>query len=305
MKPNEVNFIIYHDPCCDGFGSAWSGYIWEKLNRSNLSREVDDQKNRITFYPGRHTNILNDDVINVVDKNTNVLIIDYCYDRDYLLELKNKCNKILVLDHHETSMKKVGDLEYCYFDMNKSGCILAWEYFFPSEQPPMFLQYIQDRDLWRWKLPYSREFTTAFYSLVPFDFNEYTNYYKNLDLIDKMIGQGTTLLQEITNESIQIANQCQVITTNENKTVALVSSNKHISEIGEILAKKYDYGFIYFETDGVYKFSIRSDYTKNHTNHSGNLANLLGGGGHPSASGFVWNKSIKNLVEFLKVISLS
>ena len=58
--------------------------------------------------------------------------------------------------------------------MSKSGATLAWEFFHPGKEAPKFIQYITDRDLWKWELPYSKEFSAAF-DMVPFEFEEFEN----------------------------------------------------------------------------------------------------------------------------------
>ncbi len=52
-----------------------------------------------------------------------------------------------------------GDLN---FDISKCGAVLTWEYFFPDEPVPAFLLYVQDRDLWQWLQPKSKEINEAF-----------------------------------------------------------------------------------------------------------------------------------------------
>ena len=61
---------------------------------------------------------------------------------------------LLVIDHHKTAQKELCDIpkKYQIFNMNKSGAVLAWEYFFPDEEVPLLFLYIQDRDIWTKKL---------------------------------------------------------------------------------------------------------------------------------------------------------
>jgi hypothetical protein len=53
--------------------------------------------------------------------------------------------------------------------MNKSGATLAWAYFHPHEPVPLFVAYVEDRDLWRKALPGSDDFF-AVYSILPHEF---------------------------------------------------------------------------------------------------------------------------------------
>ena len=58
---------------------------------------------------------------------------------------------------------------FARFDMGRSGAVLAWDYFFggPStgRPRPWIVEYVQDRDLWAWKLPRSKEVSAYLRSL--------------------------------------------------------------------------------------------------------------------------------------------
>ena len=58
---------------------------------------------------------------------------------------------LIVIDHHLTAkeaLQKIPDANKI-FDMRQSGATLAWNYFHPRHEIPMFLRYVEDRDLWR------------------------------------------------------------------------------------------------------------------------------------------------------------
>ena len=40
--------------------------------------------------------------------------------------------------------------------MKRSGTQIAWDFFHKGEPTPWFISYVQDRDLWQWKLPDSK-----------------------------------------------------------------------------------------------------------------------------------------------------
>jgi len=62
-----------------------------------------------------------------------------------------------VLDHHKTAEADCAGLSYCTFDMNRSGAGITWDHFHPAEPRPWVVDYVEDRDLWRFKLPNSEE----------------------------------------------------------------------------------------------------------------------------------------------------
>jgi hypothetical protein len=55
-----------------------------------------------------------------------------------------------------------------WFDMNHSGAARTWEFCFPDEPMPVMIQVIEDRDLWRFVLPETREFALYLRSF-PYD----------------------------------------------------------------------------------------------------------------------------------------
>ena len=84
---------------------------------------------------------------------------------------------VLILDHHKTAEAalakwtkpfnftppELGEI-ICHFDQNLSGAGLAWKYFFPTDPVPRMVEHVQDRDLWRFELPGTREICAALYA---------------------------------------------------------------------------------------------------------------------------------------------
>ena len=57
-----------------------------------------------------------------------VVIVDFSYGRETLEMMAGETDRILILDHHITAEKALAGLPYAYFDMKKSGAVLAWEW---------------------------------------------------------------------------------------------------------------------------------------------------------------------------------
>ncbi len=125
---------IYHGNCADGFGAAWT---------------VRKALGEIEFYAASYQEPPPD----VTGKD--VVMVDFSYKRQVLLEMSEKARSILILDHHKTAAEDLVDLPenvIAKFDMSRSGAMLAWDHFFPGESPPPLLLHIEDRDLWRFAL---------------------------------------------------------------------------------------------------------------------------------------------------------
>jgi oligoribonuclease NrnB/cAMP/cGMP phosphodiesterase (DHH superfamily) len=91
-------------------------------------------------------------------------MLDFSVPRNLLLLLAES-HEVWVLDHHKTAKADLEGLDHpklhITFDMDKSGAVLAWEFFHPDTEVPWFLQYVQDRDLWNWQLPHSKSINST------------------------------------------------------------------------------------------------------------------------------------------------
>jgi len=167
------------------------------------------------------------------------------------------------------------------FDMERSGAALAWDYFIGGERSA-FIDYIQDRDLWRKQLPGGDEFTIALRS--------YPQYF---EVWDELIGRGVkSLIDEGT--AIQRYYRLRVEELKRHAYRARIGEHAiwitnapyfAASEVAGELAERNGvaFGACYFEVaPGKYQYSLRSrgDFDVSA------VARRFGGGGHQSAAGF-------------------
>lgn len=341
LAPTDVNFVIYHSHCTDGFASALCADLYAKETGTT-----------IRFYPAKYLEAgkVDQTLLDQLGKSSRVLIVDFSYPLDFMQYLQTHVTSLILLDHHATAEKDLKHLPYCLFDMKRSGATLAWDYFFGNQphnqphnqppghignysvldrvvpnQPPRLFQYIEDRDLWTFSHPESRDFCAAFYSMVPFDFYEYASFLHQLpngiwvdnnDKIAEYIEKGRAINQYITSIVNDKIHRVSTMTLANGKTVALLNTSDFISELGEALGKIYDYAllFNYDISDRIWRVSLRAkapeicqrhrlgdDKTKME-NSCGDFARKFGGGGHPAAAGFVWKGSIPELTEKLRTL---
>jgi len=247
--------ILYHAECADGFGAAWA--IWKRFPNAR-------------FIPVKHGNPPPPELT-----AQRVLIVDFSYDRPTLEHLAAETQALLVLDHHITAEKALTNLSYAYFDLKKSGAVLAWEW--SHDHPvPWLLEYIQDKDLWTWTLPSSREINAAIAS-HPFDFDLW-NRFKQKELEQ----EGRAILryeQELVNK---LAAQA-VLVEFQGAIVPSVQSAVLTSQIGERLSADYPFCIIWHDHEGRRYYSMRS---RDDGTDVGAIAASFGGGGHTHAAGF-------------------
>jgi oligoribonuclease NrnB/cAMP/cGMP phosphodiesterase (DHH superfamily) len=181
----------------------------------------------------------------------------------------------LVLDHHITAEKALSDLPYAHFDMKKCGAVLAWEWV--HDRPaPWLLEYIQDKDLWTWALPSSREINAAIAS-YPFEFDLWSGFKQR-----ELEQEGRAILryeQELVNK---VAAQA-VLVEFQGTVVPSVQSAVLTSQIGERLSAEYPFCIIWHDRDGRRYYSMRS---REDGSDVGAIAASFGGGGHTHAAGF-------------------
>lgn len=152
----KKTIVIYHANCNDGFGAALAA--WMKFGPSK----------DVTFIAGRY----GDPAPDVA--GANVYLLDFSYKRDVIARMLDEAHTLTVIDHHKTAAEDLAPLGIV-IDQTQSGAVLAWKHFFPGTPVPPLLLYVQDRDLWRWELPQSREVSAAL-SVLPQDFRVWSSY---------------------------------------------------------------------------------------------------------------------------------
>lgn len=247
--------VLYHADCADGFGAAWA--LWKKYPDAR-------------YIPVKHGQPPPEGL-----DGAHVMMVDFSYRREVIERLAQSAASLLILDHHVTAQAALAGLPYAYFDVKKSGAVLAWEWAH-AEPVPWLLQYVQDKDLWEWRLPHSREMNAALAS-YPFDFQVWEGLTPDVLEVEgrAILRREHSLIDKIIEES--------VLVEFEGETVPAVYSPVMTSQIGERLCQGFPFCLIWHERDGLRYFSLRS---KPGTADVSAIASRYGGGGHVNAAGF-------------------
>lgn len=295
--------IIYHNPCTDGFASAY--ILKKKLGEAEL-------------FPARYSQPPPLDLIN----NRDTYLVDYTY-RDIpeksvkdLSKVLEACKSITIIDHHKSVQEDLWKLKHnkvreIVFSLDNSGAILTWGFTFPDTKPPVVMKYVEDKDLWVWKLNNSRYINAAIDSYpktieawdVLTDFPA-TN---NLNEWKKILNYGATAYSDT--KLVNLLRDGIAIERFKERLVEEVLENKMVGKIGDyeveiantsvlyseiagILAKNKRLGATYFQrADGFLQFSLRSD--SNGVDVS-EIAKKFGGGGHVHSAGFEFPANFSN-----------
>ncbi len=261
--------ILYHANCYDGFGAAWAA--WKALG--------DGAKYYPIAYGDSPPPLINAD-------QGKLYLLDFTFPRQTLLSLAKEFD-IVVLDHHKTAQGDLADLPFARFDVDKSGAVLAWEHFHPGTPIPELVRYLQDRDLWQFRLPRSREIA-AWLRSYPMDFRIWDGLV--WDVIDdarywQAASEGEAILR-FQCEMVDVMCRNAWVTKIGDHWVPVTNATIFFSEVGERLCELnpgMPFAAYYLDrADGKRQWGLRSrggfDVSA--------VAKAFGGGGHTAAAGF-------------------
>lgn len=300
--------VITHGFCQDGLAAAWVAR--EYLKKSNI-RYVFGSKRDLTkdlALTGWKDSTGKEYLPLTIDdlKDKDVYILDYIYPLDTIKSIPYKT--LTIIDHHETAESICKDCESLpnttvHFDKTYSAAGLAWKVLLGNTgDMPWWIQYTQDRDLFKFSLPNSREITDAIYNLkyrtlTKFDeLNSFTPEQK-----DKFIEQGI-IIGSIKNELVtQICNNGRLCLF-DNYRVYVVETGVLVSEVGERLYNLHkdscDFVMCVSYDFDEKKFRCRLRCSQTSPLNLAKISEKYGGGGHMAAAGF----SIHDIFSLLTVI---
>jgi len=282
------NIVCYHAKCSDGFTAAFVAYSWAR------ERGILDSYEFVPTNPNK-TPLVDVD-------GCNVIMFDVCLEKEALHKWKELTNHFEVYDHHISNQREVGYLNYCHFDNNLSGATLAWKYYYPDKEVPWWVAYTQDRDLWTWKLPQSKEISSF---LVNLDFTFESYEILNSISFEEALKIGSAILSA---DNVKIAQSCErpmymwmdeygfmyddyrgndlCESGAKIYKIPVVNSNNYQSEIGNKLAENNLFSIVWYAGEAEDKskhaqLSFRSvgDFDVSL------IAKHFCGGGHKNASG--------------------
>ena len=222
-----------------------------------------------------------------------VVFVDIAPHNDELLEISDTADQIIVLDHHITAQERFSsDLKlqneiasrghFIHFDLEHSGSMLSWLHFHPDERPPDLLSYVEDQDLWSWKLPRSEAVNAAIAS-YPLEFDAWDSLAARS--FESLAAEGEPIVRINAIEIERAAQTARPVALPDGRIEA-VNAQRCRSNIGHKLAQRAAYGrnwgIVYRVTGDRVDVSI---YSIDDLDVSA-VAQKFGGGGHRNASGF-------------------
>lgn len=282
MKP----LVIYHGNCADGFSAAWCFH--------HLRPGMFD------FHPG----IYGEPVPDVTGRD--VYLVDFSYKRPVVEDMLKVALSVTLIDHHISAIKDLEGLPGLkqFTDVERSGAMLAWDWLcgthngYSREGPgrhmpiqvPRLLEHVQDRDLWRFALPMTREVQSNLFS-HPYNFELYDKLMamKGLELAE-FAAAGAAIDRKQAKDIAELLPQLTRLMEIGGWTVPVASLPYMMaSEAGHIMSKgahdtqSAPFAGTYFDTATHRKFSLRSQPGVFNVSM---VAVQYGGGGHANAAGF-------------------
>jgi len=264
--------VMYHASCADGFCAAW------------VMQKVFPRADYIPCQYGQRLPCVRDSI---------VYIVDFSFKRQELLHLAANNASVVVLDHHKTAEEELGGLSgvnlECVFDLDKSGARLTLDLLarrqlinaVDHQTVLPLVNYTEDRDLWRWRLPNSQEINAAIRS-YPMTFAAWDELAVLEEAEWIAIGKAILRYQKL---EVERAIEHAYLTILDGYSITIVNAVENISEVSQELAKASGIGCVYFDTaEGKRVYSLRS--TKTSGIDVSEIAKKYGGGGHKHAAGF-------------------
>lgn len=277
--------VIYHGKCYDGFTAAWVfREYWQACGHD---------PSEIEFVLGVYGQPPPDTY------NRDVYVLDFSYPRVTMIEMNTAANSMLVLDHHKTARDACEGLDFCRFDMERSGAGMTWDYFMNGafmgdpDGRPWLLDRIEDRDLWKFKLSNTKE-AHAYVTSLPMTFIAWdTAMAMSPGYVIDAGGAISHYIDRFIERSLEDAREVGI---DGHRVVVVNMTYQNCSESLHKALEQHSgchYAMSYYQRkDGKWQFSLRSrpdfDVSK--------IAQRFGGGGHAQAAGF----EMSDLPEVLK-----
>ncbi|HEY0220699.1 MAG TPA: phosphoesterase [Candidatus Paceibacterota bacterium] len=264
---------IYHKDCVDGTTSA--AVVLKKFPEA-----------KVYPIPRGYTKEDLEPILSTLTEENEIYTVDGEMGAREILDLGFK---VTTIDHHIGERENLDNLakensNYTFiFDNDKSGASLSWNYFFPGEEMPEMIKYVEDFDLWNWKYRKETENVMGYLSIFR------NNPEKTLELmnngLEEIMNKGE-VISTYTESQIEEQKKTEPvqIKIGENTVPAFNAPMSYKSFLGDFFSKKLGKTVLIFKIDGgKVKMSFRGH--DEHTPSALELASLVGGGGHRNSAG--------------------
>jgi len=259
--------ILYHGGCPDGFGSAYAA--WKKFGEEADYIPVKHGRPAPTGLEGKK-----------------LYFSDFCYKKEIMDEFVKTAESVTVLDHHLGIEEVVESMPEYVFDNDRSGATITWSYFHPNTPVPKLLEYVQDGDLYVFKLADSRKILAYAYT-GPFTFEHWDKLAAELETpegVTHAIAVGGLFMEYHENIVENAVHHADIVEFEGYECYVAKASPEFVSDVGNRLARlKPPIALILSADAERISVSLRSDRSVDVSA----IARKYGGNGHPAAAAFI------------------
>ncbi|KAL0853389.1 hypothetical protein Bca101_058541 [Brassica carinata] len=304
--------VLYHYPCHDGVFAALAAHLYFSANSIPS-----------LFFPNTVYSPLTTSQLPLQDIS-HLYLLDFTGPPGFVQQVSPKVDSVVILDHHKTAIESLGDVaSTCknvtkVLDITRSGATIAFDYFTQKlkeetrgncremddfKRMRRIFEYIEDADIWKWKLPESKAFNSGIIDLgIEYNFNENSSLFQQLLSLDheSVINRGKESLSrkhkrihEALEQSYEIVlggdeefGRCLAVNGDEfaelrselGNQLAEKSKNLKLRGVGAVVYRVPE-----LEDETKLKISLRSVEEEDTTV----VSQRFGGGGHKNASSFL------------------
>lgn len=261
-------FVLYHANCFDGTGAKYAA--WKRYG------------DFATYIPVQYGKPFPEEV--PLTTSSIIFILDFSYSKEVLDKVYSKVGFLRVLDHHKTAQEALSGLPYAEFDMERSGAIMAWDYFHLTPRPKL-LEHVQDGDLWKFGMVNTKRIRAAL-PLLENSMLLWDQACTNEAYFEELVMQGDAILASDNLKVNSIVKNNVLVLPYKGYKAGVYNTTTLVSEAGNLACLSsdlnIDFSMSYFiDKNGEVILSFRSvgvfDVSA--------LAKELNGGGHRNAAG--------------------
>jgi len=225
--------FLYHKFCRDGFAAAAVSFKYY----SSLNQEIKIK------YKGLDPGDLQiEELIDNYPSDFKVIAFDLSFTYQEFMRLCGYFPSLEIWDHHLSTKEKCIDILWesenpekfdlvkkIHYIEDKCAAVIAYQYYFPKEDVPLFLKYIQDRDLFKETQPYSEEISAGLFEDLPLEFR-FPSSSGNSGKVEVLLAHNDTQIPKFYNWIEFMNNEDWFPRIKENGRIVVKLKNKSITQ---------------------------------------------------------------------------
>lgn len=277
LNPKKTTICLYHndpDGCC-------SAAVVRKAVGEKLALQAMEIGELVPW--------------DLVGQAEQVVLVDFSLPLEDMQRLDEGWSFVWI-DHHKTSLAALGEAMADVpgvRSLEEAACVLTWQTFFRDKPAPRAVAYVGDRDIWRNALDHTQVFNEGLYfqDFSPANWSLWERLLNDDDeLVGELIEVGKTLYEARMRQIKYAVSERGFETVFEgHRTLAI--NQRGSGDMGEYIRQSgYAIGYCYAEVMRAGRLQTIVTLYSDQVDVS-DIARKYGGGGHPGAAGFQFDRS--------------